>query len=316
MTFLIWRLHRAHAIVSAVVIVAVAALIVPTGTAIANSYHHAVMNCTVNHVGCHGIAFTVFGHNSVFTSLVQDLAMAVPLVFGTLWGAPLVAREFEAGTEDFTWTQGVTRRRWVLTNLGWALLAAAAWGGALAALFTWWRGPDNAVDGPVKFIYFDVQGVAPIAYTVFAMALGIAAGALFRRVVPAITTTLMSSPPCASSRRSTFARCSPCRRTFHHSRAPRHCPTASAQTSSRAVRRAGPVRIRPGSRACRAWRRTAPRITSPTCPRAASGLFRASSRGSSWSLRSRSRSSRTGWSRPVRPNGTAIWPPFGRPGGT
>jgi ABC-type transport system involved in multi-copper enzyme maturation permease subunit len=191
MTFLIWRLHRVHAIVSAVVIVAVAALIVPSGIAIANSYHHAVMNCSASHAGCGGIAYTVFGNNSVFTSLVQDLAMAFPPVFGILWGAPLVAREFEASTEDFAWTQGVTRGRWILTNLGWALLAAAVWGGALAALFTWWRGPDNAVDGPVKFIYFDVQGVAPIAYTVFAMALGIAAGALFRRVVPAITTTLV-----------------------------------------------------------------------------------------------------------------------------
>lgn len=194
MTFLIWRLHRAHAIVSAVAIVAVTALIVPTGIAIASSYHHAVMNCSVNHVGCGGIAFTVFGHNSVFTSLVQDLAMAFPLVLGILWGAPLVAGQFEAGTEDFEWTQGVTRRRWVLANLGWALLVAAVWGGALAALFTWWRGPDNAVDGPVRFSYFDVQGVAPIAYAVFAMALGIAAGALFRRVVPAITITLVVFP--------------------------------------------------------------------------------------------------------------------------
>jgi hypothetical protein len=194
MTFLIWRLHRAHAIVAAVVIAAVSALIVPTGTAIASSYHHAVMNCSASHAGCADIGGIVFGSNGVFTSLVQDLAMAFPLVLGILWGAPLVAGQFEAGTEDFEWTQGVTRRRWVLTNLGWALLAAAAWGGALAALFTWWRGPDNAVDGPVKFIYFDVQGVAPIAYTVFAVALGIAAGALFRRVVPAIMTTLVVFP--------------------------------------------------------------------------------------------------------------------------
>ena len=192
MTFLIWRLHRAHAIVAAVAIVAVAALIVPSGIAIANSYHHAVMNCPASHAGCGGIDGTVFGKNGVFTSLVQDLAMAFPLVFGILWGAPLVAGEFEARTEDFAWTQGVTRRRWVLTNLGWALLAAAAWGGALAALFTWWRGPSNALESPVKFIYFDVQGIAPIAYTVFAMALGIAAGALFRRIVPAIMTTLIA----------------------------------------------------------------------------------------------------------------------------
>jgi hypothetical protein len=101
-----------------------------------------------------------------------------------------VPGEFEAGTEDFAWTQGVTRRRWVLTNLGWAFAVAAAWGGALAVLFTWWRGPANALDGPVKLINFDVQGVAPVAYAVFAMALGMAAGALFRRVVPAIATTL------------------------------------------------------------------------------------------------------------------------------
>jgi tryptophan-rich sensory protein len=191
MTFLIWRLHRVHAIVAGVAIAAVTALIVPSGIAIASSYHHAVTNCAVSHVGCGDIGAIVFGSNGVFTSLVQDLALAFPLVFGILWGAPLVAGQFEAGTEDFEWTQGVTRPRWVLANLGWALLAAAVWGGALAALFTWWRGPDNSVDGPVKFIYFDVQGIAPVAYSVFAMALGIAAGALFRRVVPAIATTLV-----------------------------------------------------------------------------------------------------------------------------
>lgn len=194
MTILIWRLHRANAIVAAAVIAAVAAVIVPSGIAIANSYHQAVANCSVGHVGCGDIGFTVFGSNGAFTSLAQDLVMAFPLVLGMLWGAPLVPREFEAGTQDFAWTQGVSRRRWLLTNLGWALLAAAAWGGVLAALFTWWRGPDNAVDGPVKFIYFDVQGVAPVAYTVFAMALGIAAGALFRRTVPAMLTTLVAFP--------------------------------------------------------------------------------------------------------------------------
>jgi ABC-type transport system involved in multi-copper enzyme maturation permease subunit len=191
MTFLIWRLHRVHAITAAVVIAAVTGLLVPSGIAIANSYHHALMNCSASHAGCGDIGDIVFGSNGVFTSLVQDLAMAFPLVIGILWGAPLVPGEFDAGTEDFAWTQGITRGRWILTNLGWALLTAALWGGVLAALFTWWRGPDNAVDGPVKLIYFDIQGVAPIAYTVFAMALGIAAGALFRRVVPAIATTIV-----------------------------------------------------------------------------------------------------------------------------
>jgi ABC-type transport system involved in multi-copper enzyme maturation permease subunit len=168
MTYLIWRLHRTHAIVSAVAIAAFVAVLVPTGLVIVNTYN-----------------------DSLLMDLVQVAALAVPLVLGISWGAPLVAGEFEARTEDFAWTQGVTRRRWVLTNIGWALLLAALWGGALAALFTWWRGPANAVYGPVELVSFDIQGVAPVAYAVFAMALGIAAGAFFRRVVPAITTTFV-----------------------------------------------------------------------------------------------------------------------------
>lgn len=191
MTYLIWRLHRTHAIVSAVAIAAIVALTVPTGIAIADSYHNAVAACSVSHVGCADIGSTVFGSYSALMDLLQTAALAVPLVLGIGWGAPLVAGEFEASTEDFAWTQEVTRPRWALTNLGWALLAAAAWGGALSALFTWWRGPANAVFGPVQLISFDIQGIAPVAYSVFAMALGIAAGTLFRRVVPAITTTFV-----------------------------------------------------------------------------------------------------------------------------
>jgi hypothetical protein len=37
---------------------------------------------------------------------------------------------------------------------------------------------------------FEIQGIVPIAYSVFAMALGIAAGVLLRRVLPAIATAL------------------------------------------------------------------------------------------------------------------------------
>jgi hypothetical protein len=184
------RLHRTHALVSGVAIVAIVAVLVPTGIANANSYHQALSNCSVSHIGCGDIGGTVFAGDAVLMGLVQTVAVAVPLVLGILWGAPLVASEFEADTQDFAWTQGVSRRRWMLTNIGWALLAAAAWGGALAALFTWWRGPANAVFSPLGLVSFDVQGVVPVAYAVFAMAFGIAAGALFRRVVPAITTTL------------------------------------------------------------------------------------------------------------------------------
>jgi hypothetical protein len=121
--------------------------------------------------------------------------MAVPLLFGAFWGAPLLAREFEDGTHNLAWTQGVTRRRWLSGNVIWALLAAAVWGGAMAALVSWWRLPENALGLPGVRIStgpFDVQGIAPVAYSVFAVALGIAVGSVIKRVLPALATTLVA----------------------------------------------------------------------------------------------------------------------------
>jgi hypothetical protein len=112
-------------------------------------------------------------------------------VLGMLCGAPLVAHELEARTSDFAWSQSVTRGRWLAVKAGWLLLAAAAYGAALAALVTWWSGPINAQSagafGPGQF---DTQGIVPIGYAVFAMALGIAAGTVARRTLPAIAVVL------------------------------------------------------------------------------------------------------------------------------
>jgi len=71
------------------------------------------------------------------------------------------------------------------------LLAAAVWGGVISALVTWWEGPNNALQlnmfDPGRF---DIMGIVPVAYSLFAMALGIAAGTLLRRTLPAIAVTL------------------------------------------------------------------------------------------------------------------------------
>jgi hypothetical protein len=122
---------------------------------------------------------------------VPYLSLILPVVLGMLWGAPLVAHELEARTSDFAWTQSVTRTRWLTAKAGWLLLAAAACGGVLAALTTWWSGPINALSADA-FVsgQFDTQGIVPIGYAVFAMALGIAAGTVARRTLPAIAVTL------------------------------------------------------------------------------------------------------------------------------
>jgi hypothetical protein len=124
-------------------------------------------------------------------SLLINLTLLVPCLLGVFWGGPLVAREVETGTTQFTWMQSVSRRRWVAVKVGWALLAAAAWGGAVSALVTWWSSPLNALQHQnFQPGQFDVQGVVPVGYALFAVALGIAAGAVLRRTLPALATTV------------------------------------------------------------------------------------------------------------------------------
>ena len=57
--------------------------------------------------------------------------------------------------------------------------------------FTWWSGPINA-ESATAFTpgQFDTQGIVPIGYAVFAMALGIAVGTVARRTLPAIAVVL------------------------------------------------------------------------------------------------------------------------------
>jgi hypothetical protein len=190
MNTLLWRLHRRQACVAGAALVVLTVVLLITGIALSRTYHGFVAGCAAAH-GC-GDTSQVFGGYGLITKLLFA-TMAIPLLFGLFWGGPLLASEFEDGTHGLAWTQGVTRRRWLSRTVAWALLAAAVWGGALAVLVTWWRGPANALAYPNVRLdtgIFDIQGIVPVAYSVFAVALGIAAGAAFRRVLPAMATTL------------------------------------------------------------------------------------------------------------------------------
>ena len=162
MTYLLWRLHRNQLLVAvgSLVVLTAALLIIPSRD-------------------IHLIEVIVY------------VTIVVPLILGMFWGAPLLAQEFEDGTNGLAWTQGVTRRRWLSSNLIWATVAAAVCGAAVTAVVTWWSLSEIALGrsrlGPGPF---DIQGIVPVAYSVFAVVLGIAVGSMLRRVVPAMATTL------------------------------------------------------------------------------------------------------------------------------
>jgi hypothetical protein len=189
MTWLVWRQHRNQAYFAAAALAAFAVLLLVTGLQMASQYHSALASCTASNT-CGNLANTLTLGTPVLFTLVT-LTLVVPCLLGVFWGAPLVARELETGTSQFAWMQSVTRRHWLTVKTGWILLAAAAWGGAVSALVTWWSGPQNALRHQnFNAAQFDTQGIVPVGYALFAVALGIVAGTLVRRILPALAITI------------------------------------------------------------------------------------------------------------------------------
>jgi hypothetical protein len=189
MTWLTWRQHRAQLYVGAAALAALAVLLLITGLQMASQYRSALTACAANH-NCGNLPNTLFlGNHTV--GFVVILTIGVPGLLGLFWGAPLVATELETRTTQFAWMQTITRKRWLAVKTGWVLLAAAVWGGAVSALVTWWSSPNNALQlDAFKANRFDIQGIVPVGYALFAVALGIAAGTLLRRTLPAMAVTL------------------------------------------------------------------------------------------------------------------------------
>ena len=188
MSWLVWRQYRASTAITGVLIGLFAVLLVITGLAMARQFHADFGACLAANT-CRFPNSASLGSGLV--GAMVEFSLAVPAILGMFLGAPAVAREAETGTAHFAWTQAVTRRRWLTVKTGWLLLAAVAWGGAVGALVTWWSGPRNTVAlNQFNPGTFDVQGIMPAAYSLFAMALGIAAGTLNRRVLPALGVTL------------------------------------------------------------------------------------------------------------------------------
>ena len=189
MTWVVWRQHRNQAYLAAAALAAFAVVMLVTGLQMASQYQSARTQCAASH-SCGNLANTLTLTTPVVSVLVT-LTVVVPCLLGVFWGGPLVAREFETGTNQFAWMQSITRSRWLIVKVGWILLAAAAWGGAVSALVTWWSSPVNALKQQnFQPAQFDIQGIVPVGYAVFAVALGIATGALLRRTLPAMAITL------------------------------------------------------------------------------------------------------------------------------
>src|SRR5690606_8190313 len=92
------------------------------------------------------------------------------------WGAPLLAGEFERGTNKLVWTQSVPPRRWLAVKLSLLSLAVAAGGLLLSAMVSAWRSVFDRDDVFGNIGVFNMVGVAPWAW-----GRGLSCGARYRR---------------------------------------------------------------------------------------------------------------------------------------
>ncbi len=190
MIWLSWRQQRTQTVAAGALVVVIAILLILTGIHLADLYS-SVNAC---HSGCGSVVENFRNEGqSGFSGFVYKLAMyamyVVPPLLGLFWGAPLVAREVEAGTHRLAWNQTVTRTRWLITKLVTVGAAAVLATGifSLIATLALHHLDRGSLIGPQLF---GVRGIVPVAYTAFAFTCGVAVGAIVRRTVPAMAITL------------------------------------------------------------------------------------------------------------------------------
>jgi hypothetical protein len=196
MTWVVWRQHRTESIVSVGLLAIVALILLITGLQMAHTYQQSGLSACVAHgtehsALCRALS-SAFGNQ--YGRFVQFFAIALlfllPVLLGGLVGAPLVARELEQRTHLLTWMQSITRVRWLAVTVGVVLGAGLLATAVLMGLLIWWYSPVAQIAGRFIMVAYDFSGPVLLATTVLALALGVAAGALTRRTVPAILLTL------------------------------------------------------------------------------------------------------------------------------
>jgi hypothetical protein len=181
MTWLVWRQHRVQMLIVAALLAVLAVPILVTG----RHLRDGLVACRAS-----GPCGDLLAHYDAILTTV-NLTVAVPLLFGIFWGVSVIGRELEAGTITLAWSQSVTRRHWIRVKVLWLFGSTLIASSALAGLVTWWSDTRNAVqESRFSGLPFDLEGLSPVGYSLFSAALGLAAGIAWRRVLPAVATTI------------------------------------------------------------------------------------------------------------------------------
>ncbi|GAA1383266.1 transporter [Kitasatospora putterlickiae] len=191
MIWLTWRQLRVQTLAALAALVLLAVYLLVLGARIRGAYDDTLARCAGGG-GCAGQLAAVADEYGGQVDLLGYLLLAVPGLIGVFWGAPLVARELEAGTHRLVWNQSVTRGRWLAVKAGFVGLLGVAVTGVYSLALTWASGPVNTLlNNRFEPALFGARNLAPLGYAAFAVALGMTFGLFIRHTVPAMGATLL-----------------------------------------------------------------------------------------------------------------------------
>jgi len=186
-----WRRYRVRVVLFALYALALIILMIITE----HGFQSVVTSCNHHEVvafqdrACRSAASRVGERDG---AAVLGIAFA-PILVGLIFGAPLIASEFEAKTNRLAWAQGLTRTKWLL--VAWSTLAAATLVtvSILAIFAHWWAAHIFGIvtAGSGLSIPIGNTGVVLVATAIFSLSFGTSMGAVFRSLSMSVAGTLI-----------------------------------------------------------------------------------------------------------------------------
>lgn len=192
----VWLEHRGAFVAMWAFSIACAATIVVEGRpARATLATYVADHCVTDpiHVPCGTIANNLANTTDPFSAVLFVLEI-LPVIVGVFLGAPLVARELESGTYRFAFTQATTRTRVLLTKVVMLGVLVTGDGVVLGLLMARWARPFEVVGAGVSMWNpgtFVASWWLLAAWSLLGLCAGTLIGAVVRKTVPAMATTLV-----------------------------------------------------------------------------------------------------------------------------
>ncbi|MGV9631116.1 transporter [Streptomyces sp. NPDC003487] len=193
--WLAWRQQRTAVVAGVAVLLAVAALAAYSRAGMLDDLRSGLFDrCEPGPLYCTGPDGRILFLDIDPLRYLGALNIALPVLIGVFWGAPLLGRDRELGTHRTVLAQGVSRAQWFTSRFALAAVSAAALSGLTAWLFTWWWRP--AEDRSYGLFWYEtsaLSGSGPrvVAAALFGLAAGTLLGLLCRRVLAAMGWTLL-----------------------------------------------------------------------------------------------------------------------------